>query len=216
MSTVTEVPPEVAPENDVIELHRRTIDRLLVAGGAIAAIVFLVAGALLLWGANFSNDYVRDELTSQRVVFPDQAELEGEGRTDLVPFAGQQVETGAQAEAYASFIDGHLQKIAGGKTYAEIDDRAAATAVTDAKAAGAPTEEIATLQATADQLKGQRDTLFKGETLRALLLSAYAWSTIGRIAGIAAWVALAGAVALGALCIAGIVHLKRAGSASQA
>jgi len=216
MSTITDAPPDVSPDDDIVEVHRRTIDKLLIAGGAIAAIVFVVAGGLLLWGANFSNDYVRGELTSQRVFFPEQAELEEEGRTDLVPFAGQQVETGAQAEAYASFIDGHLQTIGGGKTYAEIDDRTAALAVTEATASGAPADEVAGLQKTADQLKGQRDTLFKGETLRALLLSAFAWSTVGRIAGIAAWVAIAGAIALAALCTAGIVHLKRAGTTARA
>jgi len=216
MSTITDAPSDVSPDDDIVEVHRRTIDKLLIAGGAIAAIVFVVAGGLLLWGANFSNDYVRGELTSQRVFFPEQAELEEEGRTDLVPFAGQQVETGAQAEAYASFIDGHLQTIGGGKTYAEIDDRTAALAVTEATASGAPADEVAGLQKTADQLKGQRDTLFKGETLRALLLSAFAWSTVGRIAGIAAWVAIAGAIALAALCTAGIVHLKRAGTTARA
>jgi hypothetical protein len=198
-----------AADEDIVRVPRRAIDKFLIAMGAVATVVFLVAGILLLWGASFSNNYVYDELSSQRVFFPEQAELEGEGRNDLVQYAGQQVTTGKQAEAYASFIDGHLQSIAGGKTYAEIDDRGAAEAVTEAKANGASAEEVAGLQKTADQLKGQRDSLFKGETLRALLLSAYAWSTIGMIAGIAGWVAIAAAVIMGALTIAGVVHIKR-------
>jgi hypothetical protein len=208
--TITAEPTEVAPESDdLVRVPRRAIDKLLIAMGAVATVVFLIAGVLLLWGASFSNNYVHDELASQRVFFPEQAELEAEGRTDLVQYAGQQVTTGGQAEAYASFINGHLQTIAGGKTYSEIDDRGAATAVTEAKANGASAEEIAELQKTADQLKGQRDTLFKGETLRALLLSAYAWSTVGMIAGIAGWAAIAAAVVMGGLTIAGIVHIKR-------
>ena len=69
--------------------------------------------------------------------------------------------------------------------------------------------EIAELQATADQLTAQRDTLFKGETLRGLLLSSYAWATIGTIASIAAWVALIGAALMAGLTIAGVVHLRR-------
>lgn len=194
---------------DLVRLPRRTIDKLLVGFGLIAAIVFAVAGGLLTWGANFSNDYVHDELSSQNVFFPDEASLIEEGRDDLVKYADEQVTTGPQAEAYASYIGGHLEGIADGQTYSEIDDRGAAQAVEDAEASGASEAEIAELQATADQLKGQRDTLFKGETLRGLLLSSYAWSTIGRIAGIAAWVAYAGAVVLAGLVVAGLVHLRR-------
>jgi len=177
--------------------------------GLAAAIVFAVAGGLLMWGSNFAGNYVHDELSSQKVFFPAKAELVQGGRADLVGFAGQQVTNGHQAQAYASFINGHLQTIGEGKTYSQIDDRGAAQKVTDAKAAGASKAEIAKLQANADQLKAQRDTLFKGETLRGLLLTSYAWWTIGRIAGIAAWVAFAGAAVMAALVVAGIVHLRR-------
>ena len=199
----------VAETDDVVEVHRRTIDKVLIGFGLIAAMVFAAAGGLLTWGANFATDYVHDELTSQKVFFPDEASLREEGRTDLVKYADEQVTTGTEAQAYASFIDGHLQGIADGKTYAEIDDRGAAQAVEDAKANGASDARVAELQATADQLKGQRDSLFKGETLRGLLLSSYAWATIGRIAGIAAWVAFAGALVMAVLVIAGMVHLRR-------
>jgi hypothetical protein len=143
------------------------------------------------------------------VFFPTKAELIKEGRTDLVDRAGQQVTTGAQAEDYAGYIGGHLDGIADGKTYSEIDDRGAAAAVEAATEAGASEAEVAKLQATADQLAGQRDTLFKGETLRGLLLSAYAWSTVGTIAGIAAWVAIAAAAVMAALTATGVVHLRR-------
>ena len=83
------------------------------------------------------------------------------------------------------------------------------SAVVDARESGASEAEIADLQATADELKAQRDSLFRGETLRGLLLSSYAWSTIGRIAAIAAWVAFAGAAVMAALVAAGLVHLRR-------
>ena len=195
--------------DDVVRLPRRRIDKLLIGFGVIAAIIFAVAGGLLTWGANFANDYVHDELSSQRVFFPDEASLREEGRDDLVRYAGQQVTNGTEAEAYASYIGGHLEGIADGKTYAEIDDRGAAQAVVDARESGASEAEIADLQATADELKAQRDSLFRGETLRGLLLSSYAWSTIGRIAGIAAWVAFAGAAVMAALVVAGLVHVRR-------
>ena len=121
----------------VVALPRRTIDAILIGIGAVATVVFVVAGALLWWGSNFADDYVTDELSSQRITFPAAEALEGEGRTDLLEFAGQPLETGEQAEAYASYIDGHLQQIAGGKTYAEIDDRGARAAVEEAEASGA-------------------------------------------------------------------------------
>jgi hypothetical protein len=190
-------------------LRRRTIDKLLIGMGLIAAIVFAVAGGLLMWGSNFARDYVHDELSSQKVFFPSAAELKDEGRTDLVSHAGQQVTTGGEAQAYASFINGHLQQIGGGKTYSQIDDRGAAQAVIDAKDQGASAAEVAKLQATADELRTQRDTLFKGETLRGLLLTSYAWATIGTIAFIAAWVAFVGAAVMAALVVAGFVHLRR-------
>ena len=195
--------------DDVVPLPRRRIDKLLIGFGVIAAIVFAVAGGLLTWGANFANDYAHDELSSQRVFFSDEAGLREEGRDDLVRYADQQVTTGTEAEAYASYIGGHLEGIADGKTYAEIDDRGAAQAVVDARESGASEAEIADLQATADELKAQRDSLFRGETLRGLLLSSYAWSTIGRIAGIAAWVVFAGAAVMAARVAAGLVHLRR-------
>jgi hypothetical protein len=213
MSVMTEHAP-VAPASaeapaEVVRLPRRTIDKLLIAIGIVATVVFAVAGGLLAWGANFSNDYVYDELSSQNVVFPDEASLREEGRDDLVQYADEQVTTGPEAEAYASYINGHLQGIADGQTYSEIDDRGAAQAVVEAEEAGASEAEIAELQATADELRAQRDSLFRGETLRGLLLSAFAWSTMGRIAGIAAWVAFAAAAVMAALVAAGIVHLAR-------
>ena len=192
-----------------VRVRRRTIDLLLIGMGVIAAIVFAVAGGLLTWGSNFAEDYVHDELSSQNVVFPDAASLRDDGRDDLVKFADQQVTTGAEAEAYASLIATHMEGIAGGQTYSEIDDRGAAQAVTDAQESGAGPEEIAELQATANQLKGQRDSLFRGETLRGLLLTSFAWARIGEIAAIAAWVAFAGAVVMTGLVIAGIFHLVR-------
>jgi len=208
--TTTPSPPTTGNgDGGGVRLGRRTIDLVLIGFGVIAAIVFAAAGGLLMWGSNFAEDYVHDELSSQNVVFPDAASLRDDGRDDLVKYADQQVTTGAEAEAYASLIATHMEGIAGGKTYSEIDDRGAAQAVTDAQERGASPEEIAELQATANQLKGQRDSLFRGETLRGLLLTSFAWGRVGEIAAIAAWVAFAGAAVMTALVIAGIFHLVR-------
>ncbi len=191
-----------------VVLRRRSIDSVLIAFGAVLTVALVVAASLLNWGSNFSEDYVRDELGSQNISFPDAASLEEEGRSDLVKFAGQQVDSGDEAEAYASFINGHLQGIADGQTYADIGtpERVAKAAVTEAKASGASEATIAELQAKADTISGQRNTLFKGETLRGLLLTAYAWATVGRIAGYAATAAFAAGAAMLVLVLLGLRH----------
>lgn len=205
----TALQPEVA--TPVVALKRRTIDSLLVGLGAVVAAVLVVAGALLSWGNNFAADYVSDELSAQQITFPEASVLEEEGRTDLLKFAGVQMTTGEHAEAYASYIDGHLANIGQGKTYATIgaDERAAKGAVTAATEQGKSAEEIATLQADADAISNTRNTLFKGETLRGLLLTAFAWSTIGRIAGIASTVAFLAAAVMVVLVALGVWHLRK-------
>ena len=188
-----------APTTPVVALKRRTIDSVLIGIGAVVTAALMVAGALLTWGSNFAADYVDDELSSQHVAFPPAAALEEEGRTDLLAFAGRDVNTGDEAEAYASFINGHLQGIADGATYADLGtpEREAKAAVEAAIEDGASEATVAELQGKADAITGQRNTLFKGETLRGLLLTAFAWATVGKIAGYAAFAAFAaGAVML--------------------
>jgi hypothetical protein len=53
------------------------------------------------------------------------------------------------------------------------------------------------------------NTVFKGETLRGLLLNAYAFWKMGQLMLIAAIVAFAGAVALLILSGLGMAHLRR-------
>ena len=192
-------------------IRRRAIDTVLVAVGALVTIVLIVAGCLLLWGNRFANDYVEDELSSQNIFFPDEAGLTEEGRTDLVKYAGEQVTTGQHAEAYASYIGGHLEEIADGATYADLGqpEREARAAVQAAVDEGAPQATIDELQATSDEISNQRQSLFRGETLRGLLLSTFAWSTIGRIAGIAAVVAFIAAAAMAVLVVLGMIHRQR-------
>jgi len=199
----------MTPVDLPIPVTRRRVDHLLIGLGVVAMVVMVVAGGLLTWGSNFSEDYVGDELTAQNITFPPRDALLEEGRDDLAGFGGAKVDTGDEAEAYASYIQGHLDEIAGGLTYSEIPDREAQAAVDAAIEAGAPESEIAELQAEAAKVKGQRDTVFKGEMLRGTLLNAFAWSTIGRIAGIAATVAFAAAALMAVLSVAGVVHLRK-------
>ncbi|MEZ5412296.1 MAG: hypothetical protein R2761_29960 [Acidimicrobiales bacterium] len=200
--TVTETP---------IRLTRHRLDVILTAVGALTTVVLLVAGALLTWGSSFAGDYVTRELKAQNISFPDQATLEQQGRDDLVQYAGAQVTTGDQAEAYASFIAGHVAAVADGATYADLGgpERAAKAAVTEAAANGAPADEIAGLQTKADTISEQRETIFRGEMLRGALLNTYAWDTVGRIAGLAAIAAFITGAVMALLTVAGALHTKR-------
>ena len=106
-------------------------------------------------------------------------------------YAGQQLTTGAQAEVYADhFIANHLKVIGGGKTYAQLSAEAIA-------------------QPANLKLAAQVATVFKGETLRGLLLNAYAFGTMGTIAGIAAIAAFIVADVMLLLSGLGLIHARR-------
>jgi hypothetical protein len=200
----------VAPKS-VVAVTRRAIDRVLIGFGALLTVVLAAAGGLLTWGHNFSADYVRSELASQHIAFPAKDALVTEGRNDLAKYGGATVDTGKEAEAYAKYINGHLAKVANGSTFADLGapEQAANAELQAAITAKAPQAQIDTLKAKADAITGQRNTLFKGETLRGLLLTAFAWSTLGTIAGIAAIVSFVGAAVLAVLVILGFVHHSR-------
>ena len=208
------VEPVVA--EPTVALKRRSIDSVLIGFGVLATVVLLVAGGLLTWGARFSNDYVHKELASQNISFPDAATLQAGGRGDLVSWAGAKVDTGNEAQAYASYINGHLAAIANGQTYADLGtpERAAKAAVTDAQTSGASAADVASLQAKATAITGQRTTLFQGETLRGLLLTAYAWATVGTIAGIAAVACFVAAFAMMILVALGLRHHHKVAATS--
>ena len=189
-----------------VVIRRRTIDLVLSAAGVVVTAVLIAAGVLLTWG----NNFVHDELAAQNIQFPD-AETLAEDNPALVGYADAVVDTGSEAEAYATYINGHLEGIADGATYADLSgpEREARTALENAQAEGADEATVAELQTTYDEISGQRNTLFKGETLRGLLLSTFAWSTIGRIAGIAAVVAFVAAGLMAVLTVFGFIHFGR-------
>ncbi len=57
--------------------------------------------------------------------------------------------------------------------------------------------------------KDRVDTVFKGETLRGLLLNAYAFDTMGYLALIGSIVANVGAAVMAVLAALGFVHVRR-------
>jgi predicted lipid-binding transport protein (Tim44 family) len=144
---------------------RRFFNLTTVASGI--ALGMIIAGALALIGGSYARDVVHDQLTPQQIYFPPKGE---ELPANLNQYAGQQVDTPAEAKAYANdFIGLHLEGIADGKSYAEVS--AASMADPDNQ-----------------ELAGQKQSLFMGETLRGLLLGAWGWGTVGTIATIAGFV----------------------------
>ncbi|MEZ5342069.1 MAG: hypothetical protein R2706_11655 [Acidimicrobiales bacterium] len=215
-SIPTDRSPDV--EHHVVAIDRGRIDSVLIGAGLLAVFILVLAAGLLTWGNRFAASYVGDELSSQNIVFPSADALSGQGRDDLLAFADQPLDTGKEAEAYASYINGHLANIADGATYADRGsvESAAKADVQAAVDAGQPQAQIDELQATASGITAQRDSLFKGETLRGLLLSAYAWSTVGMIAGIAAVAAYIAAALMAILVGLGLAHRRRMANTTAA
>jgi len=180
-------------------MNRRVIDYLVSSAGLIVAIVLLAVGGLALWGHNFINTQVHDQLAAQKIFFPPKGSpaIKDPQFAAMQQYAGQQLTTGPQAQTYANhFIAVHLSEVANGQTYAQVS----------AKALADPTNTT---------LQGQVETLFKGTTLRGLLLNAYAFGKVAQIAGIAAIVSFIGGGILLVLSILGFVHGARTARQTQ-
>ncbi|MFI5960065.1 hypothetical protein [Cryptosporangium sp. NPDC051539] len=181
-------------------MRRRTFDAITTSIGIGLTLVLLVAGGLALWGYNFANDNVRDQLSAQQIYFPAKGS-DALKPADIGPYlnkyAGQKLTRGDQAQAYADhFIAVHLREVADGKTYAQVSSAAQAD----------PNNA---------QLQQQANTLFKGEALRSMLLEAYAFWKIGQIALWAAIAGFVGAAVMAVLSALGAIHLRRTDPAAE-
>ncbi|MFC7548152.1 hypothetical protein [Plantactinospora sp. GCM10030261] len=193
-------------------MKRRTLDLMFSIGGLGLAALLLVVGIVLTANANFANNYVRDQLSQQNISFTPAAELDDEEKKAacLVEYAGQKLTTGKQAECYANeYIGLHLKSIADGKTYADLGEPQSALREQVAKAEQANDPALADLQKQLAQVNQQRDTVFKGETLRGLLLTSYGFSEFGVKAQQGALAMYLGAGLLLLLSIAGLAHFMR-------
>jgi hypothetical protein len=175
-------------------MDRKSWDRLVSWTGLIVAVVLIVVGAMAIYGGRFGQQNVTDRLAPEKVQFPPYDEMSPEEQAEVGEFAGQQVTDGVQAEAFARYIQGHLVFINDGKTYSETSAAA--------REEGIPPTEAAELQAKAD-------SLFKGETLRSILLNAYGWWTVSQIAIYAGWVMIAAGIVLLVFAILGFRHMRR-------
>ena len=164
----------------MFQMRRTTFDKLLGWTGAGLGVALLIVGGLLLWGSAYVHNTVQGQLAAQQITFPSAAAFAhpkagSEITPSMIPsvsqYAGQQLLTGQQAEAYADhFIAVHITDMAGGKTYSQLSAASIA-------------------QPNNTQLAGLVNTVFKGETLRSMLLSAYGWWKVSQITYIISLVA---------------------------
>jgi hypothetical protein len=185
-------------------MKRRTFDKLVsFVGLGLAVLLFIFAG-LLNFGGGFANDNVRTQLANQNISFPVEAGLPANTKDQLLKWAGLQVVTGEMARDYSDlYILEHMNASAAavmGKpaTYSEV------SAEYMAAVRGGSTDAERTTK-----LSELRDTLFMGNTLRGMLLQAYAFGMMGVIAGYAAIASLVGGVVFLLLAIAGLMHIRR-------
>lgn len=177
-------------------MNRKFVDRVASSTGLLLAVVLLIAGGLLTWGYTFTNDQVKTQLAVQNITFPPAGSgaitsLPAKDQPFMAKYAGQQMLTGRQAEVYADhFIAVHLSGIGGGKTYSEVSAAAQAD----------PTNTA---------LASQVQLLFRGATLRGLLLYGYAFWQIGQIAMYASLVAYLGGILFLLLAFLGFLHARR-------
>ena len=158
-------------------MRRNSFGALVGVAGLVLAVVLGIAGGLLTWGSAYIHNTVHNQLAAQQIYFPAaSAFAHAKPGTEITPgmipsvsqYAGQQLLTGQQAEAYADhFIAVHLAEISAGKTYSQLS-----------------TEAIA--QPNNVKLAATVATVFKGTTLRSMLLSAYGWWKVSQIMWIAA------------------------------
>jgi hypothetical protein len=178
----------IAPTPPVIDVRvpptpdppvRRTALGFVATRRVVEVILTLILGVgagLLLYGSHFGLDMVHSQLAAQDISFPSAGSpaLDPATFPDLQQYAGQAVDNGPKAKAYANgFINRHLAEVADGQTYSQVSAASQAD----------PTNAKLTAQAA---------TLFKGETLRGLLLYAWGWSVVSTIALYAAIAAFIG------------------------
>jgi hypothetical protein len=186
-------------------MKRRTFDILVTFGGVVVTVVLVVAGFLLIWGHDFANSNVTSQLQQQQITFPTATQLAHPNGTEITasmqkylgPYAGEQLTTGPQAKAYADhFIAVHLSEMPYNGVYSQVSNAAIA-------------------QPNNAALQAEVQTVFRGTTLRGLLLEAYAFWEFGQIALIASIVSFVLAGAMAVLSGLGLWHLRRVGPAEE-
>lgn len=175
-------------------MNRKMWDRIVSGAGAVIAVVLIVVGAFAVYGGRFGQDNVQERLAPQNITLP-PAEVLSPAETEAVgAYAGQAVDTGPEALAFANYIGVHLEEVNEGATYSETSAAAREEGIDPEVAA---------------ELQGKADTLFKGEALRSILLNAYGWWTVSTIAVYAGVAMIVGGIVLAVLAALGFRHARR-------
>jgi len=90
--------------------------KLFAYGGLAASVVLIAFGAGAIAIGAFGLADVRDELAEQRIVAGEDAPELTDGRLE----AGDELDTGAEARAFADVMEAHTLAATGGKRYAEM------------------------------------------------------------------------------------------------
>jgi len=186
-------------------MKRKSFDKIVTAVGFALAAFLLIAAGLLNWGASFAADAVASQLEAQEITIP-AVTGNAEESADVTAFFaanGEKILSNAtQAQMYADhYLGFHLSSM---PTYA-----AASAANRAARAALAESPNDEALKADAGAKSAMVETVFKGTVLSGTLLTAYAFGTLGSIAGIAALVSLAGSLVMLLLSVLGLLHIRR-------
>lgn len=185
-------------------MKRKNFDKIVTAVGFGITVILFVGAGLLNWGASFAQDSVKNQLDNQNISFPAAEAMPEATKAQLAKWSEMKVTTGEMARDYSDlYIWEHMKGAsiaAVGKpaTYSEVSGMYMGL-----------TRGGSTDTAQIEKLGALRETLFMGNTLRGMLLTAYAFGTLGVIANYGAIAALAGGVVMLLLSIAGLIHIRR-------
>ena len=185
-------------------MKRKNFDKIVTAVGFGITVILFVGAGLLNWGASFAQDSVKNQLDNQNISFPAAEAMPEATKAQLAKWSEMKVTTGEMARDYSDlYIWEHMK----GSSIAAIGKAATYSEVSGmymglTRGGSTDTAQIA-------KLGDLRQTLFMGNTLRGMLLTAYAFGTLGVIASYGAIAALVGGVVMLLLSIAGLVHIRR-------
>ena len=185
-------------------MKRKNFDKIVTAVGFGITVILFVGAGLLNWGASFAQDSVKNQLDNQNISFPAAEAMPEATKAQLAKWSEMKVTTGEMARDYSDlYIWEHMK----GSSIAAIGKAATYSEVSGmymglTRGGSTDTAQIA-------KLGDLRQTLFMGNTLRGMLLTAYAFGTLGVIASYGAIAALAGGVVMLLLSIAGLIHIRR-------
>jgi hypothetical protein len=185
-------------------MKRKNFDKIVTAVGFGITVILFVGAGLLNWGASFAQDSVKNQLDNQNISFPAAEAMPEATKAQLAKWSEMKVTTGEMARDYSDlYIWEHMKgssiaAIGKASTYSEVSGMYMGLT----RGGSTDTAQIA-------KLGDLRQTLFMGNTLRGMLLTAYAFGTLGVIASYGAIAALVGGVVMLLLSIAGLVHIRR-------